>query len=448
MLNLISSLFPLNRTLAGTGFQKALDYIRDRYLPSLEVLSYPSGADCWGWTLPDEWEIEDAFIEDESTGERLLSLSDTPLRVASYSIPVDAQLTGESLLDHLRWDDHRPEAIPFIYLYYKRDWAFCIRKSELGRFKKDRKYRVLIKSSFRKGSVCVGRATIHGDCDKRIAFIAHLCHPAQANDDLAGVAVGVKLFQDLAATFESRRPNYTYDLLLVPETIGSIAYLYHNQELQPHYLAGVFLEMLGLDQPLRLQCSYDSSSWINRLSSLCLQELCGSVPISPFRLGIGNDELIWDGTGIEIPTISLHRAQYPFYSSNEGIPFPEYHSDWDDMRTINASGLNESLNFVHNFVVRYLEHYYIPNPRFTGAVCFDRFALWNRWGSDKILKTFAEYVMRGMNGKKSTLEIFEAITSVDSLKQIGFSSMTQFLDDLSSVSLVSKVYGRAPEATG
>ena len=50
----------------------------------------------------------------------------------------------------------------------------------------------------------------------------------------------------VACLLRRERPRYTYRLLLLPETIGSVAYLSHNEHLIPCMKGGLFLEMFGL----------------------------------------------------------------------------------------------------------------------------------------------------------------------------------------------------------
>ena len=45
------------------------------------------------------------------------------------------------------------------------------------------------------------------------------------------------------------KPYYTYRLLILPETIGSVAYLSHHESLIPSMVGGLFLEMLGNKSP-------------------------------------------------------------------------------------------------------------------------------------------------------------------------------------------------------
>src|SRR5882672_10406083 len=95
----------------------------------------------------------------------------------------------------------------------------------------------------------------------RPIFSVHLSHPHQANDDLTGVIVGLKVAQEL---LKRRDLRYTYRFLIVPETIGSIAYLSQNSDLVPKIKGGLFLEMLGLDYPHGLQLSFQANTELDR----------------------------------------------------------------------------------------------------------------------------------------------------------------------------------------
>ena len=100
----------------------------------------------------------------------------------------------------------------------------------------------MIDSHFEDGALKVGEVVIPGEKEECVVLAAHLCHPAMVNDDLAGVVVGIDVARKLLA---GPKPKYTIRLLILPETIGSVAYLSHNEDLIPNMVGGLFLEMLG-----------------------------------------------------------------------------------------------------------------------------------------------------------------------------------------------------------
>jgi len=237
MIKLINQLWFKRRDIVSDGYDESLGYIF-QIIP-LKIHEIPSGTKCWTWIVPEKWGVKEAYIEDLD-GNRILDLKDHPLHVVSYSLPIDKVVTKEELMKHLHTNPKRPGAIPFEFKYYERDWGFCIQHNRLKEFTKD-KYGVFIDSKFEKGTLKVGDYTIEGEPNEIIVIVAHLCHPAMVNDDLTGVAVLV----DIAKELNERRNHYTYKFLLVPETIGSVAYLSQNEDVIPKLKCGIFLEMLG-----------------------------------------------------------------------------------------------------------------------------------------------------------------------------------------------------------
>ena len=57
-------LFPINRSITGEGNRETLRYLK-KIVPELEIHEVPTGTKAFDWTVPDEWNIENAFIADE-----------------------------------------------------------------------------------------------------------------------------------------------------------------------------------------------------------------------------------------------------------------------------------------------------------------------------------------------------------------------------------------------
>ena len=310
MSETIAALWRLPRDIVSDGYDSALQALATQ-VPML-IHEYPTGTECWSWLIPEKWTCRDARLE-TIDGHVLFSYLDNPLHAVSYSLPFDAVISREELFEHLHTHPRLDDAIPFIFKYYERDWGLCCSK-KLADSLKDEKYRVVIDSEFSFGSLKVGECVVHGASEQTFVLCAHLCHPAMVNDDLSGVVVGVQVMQELLKRQDLR---YTYRFLILPETIGSVAYLSHNMNLVSNMVGGLFLEMLGLDNPHALQLSFDGSTEMDRCLSQVLTESTADAWIGAFRTVVGNDERQFNGPGVRVPMLSLSRV---LRERNEGWP--------------------------------------------------------------------------------------------------------------------------------
>ena len=72
MYNWASDLFPINRSITGKGVRDTLKYIKN-ILPDLKIHEIKSGTKIFDWEIPDEWNIDEAYIEDEN-GKKIVDL--------------------------------------------------------------------------------------------------------------------------------------------------------------------------------------------------------------------------------------------------------------------------------------------------------------------------------------------------------------------------------------
>src|SRR4051812_39842403 len=95
---LIAELYPIGRSITGTGVRRTLEVLRGQ-LP-LEVHEVPSGTKVFDWTVPDEWNVRDAYVADAS-GQRVIDFRKHNLHLVGYSTPVRARMSFAELRPHL-----------------------------------------------------------------------------------------------------------------------------------------------------------------------------------------------------------------------------------------------------------------------------------------------------------------------------------------------------------
>jgi len=366
MMALIDELWFLKRDIVSDGFDRALHRLSEE-LP-MTIHEYLTGEACWTWRVPEKWTCHEAYLE-TLDGERLVDYADHPLHVVSYSLPFDGVVERDHLLDHLHVHPRFPEAIPFVFKYYERDWGLCLPKT-LRDSLVDPAYRVVIRTSFEPGKLKVGEVVIPGETERNFVLAAHLCHPAMVNDDLSGVVVGIEVARKLLS---APKPKFTYRVLILPETIGSVAYLSHHEDLIPKMEAGLFLEMLGNDAPHALQGSFQPDSQVDRCFNASLAGLDPAGYLGAYRTIIDNDERQFNAPGVRVPMLSLSRVEAPKTSGRP--PYPQYHSNLDTPAIVSPGRLEASLQVVHGLIDAWESNAFVIN-KFKGEVFCSGYGIW------------------------------------------------------------------------
>ena len=322
-------LFPICRSITGPGVRETLAYLRER-LPELDLKSVPSGSEAFDWLVPPEWEVDEAWIEDDS-GTRVVDFADHNLHVVGYSEPVDCCLELDELQTHLHSLPEQPDAIPYVTSYYERRWGFCLTQSARDALRPGR-YRAIVRSRFSDGHLDYGEVLLPGRSEREVLFSTYLCHPSMANNELSGPVVLLALAQHVAA-LEDRR--YSYRFVFAPETIGSIVYISRNLDvLRERVLAAFNVTCCGDER---------AYSWLpSRLSGTLSDRLLEHVlaHTDPGYLTYdwfdrGSDERQYCSPGVDLPMATFCRSKFHCY--------PEYHTSLDDLELVTPAGLAGSL---------------------------------------------------------------------------------------------------------
>lgn len=396
MGEMLDALWPLPRDLISDGYEAALDALATQV--PMTIHAYASGTQCWTWIVPEKWGCQEAYLE-TLDGRRLFSYADNPLHVVSYSLPFEGEVERDELLQHLHVHPKIPDATPFIFKYYDRDWGLCC-SQRLRDTLTDARYRVVIKSTFSYGMLKIGEIVARGKSDQCIYLCAHLCHPAQVNDDMAGVVVAIGVMRALLQRADLR---YTYKLLLLPETIGSVAYLSHHEDVIPTIKGGLFLEMLGLDNPHILQSSLHGDTEMDQCFSLAVKCRDLAATFAPFMAL--NDERQFNAPGVGIPMLALYRI---LPRSDPDWPYREYHSDHDSPALVSPTRLTETRDLVLAMIDT-LEANRVPVNQFKGEVFLSRYGLHIDWYDNPEHSIARFNIMYLLDGAHSIADIAERL---------------------------------------
>lgn len=321
---LAKELWPIHRSITGPGVRETLGIIK-RELPSLQIFEVPSGEPAFDWTVPDEWTIRDAYVEDEK-GNRIVDIQENNLHVVGYSTSVDAWLDLSELQPHLYSFPNKPNAIPYVTSYYRERWGFCISDTQ-RKCLRDGRYRVLIDADLKPGVLNYGELLIEGENSQEIFLSTYMCHPSIANDNLSGPVVTTALAKWLLA---QSNLHHSYRIVFIPETIGSLVYMSRNlDDMHAKTKAGFNITCIGDNRCY----SYLPSRSGDTLSDLVAQHVLKHIDRNYKRyswLDRGSDERQYCAPGIDLPIASIMRSKYG--------KFPEYHTSLDTLGEVVTEG--------------------------------------------------------------------------------------------------------------
>ncbi len=328
----MTDLFPINRSISGKGQVLSLNYIQD-LVKDLKIKSFKSNEQAFDWTAPDIWNVNEAYIEDES-GNRIVDFKDNNLHLVGYSIPVNELISREKLMEHLHSIEKIPHAIPYVTSYYRKNWGFCISHDQLKSLGKG-PFHVVIDSNFESGHIYYGELIIKGSTKEEILLSTYICHPSLANDNLSGPVVLMGIIKWLMSI---KNRKYTYRIIFIPETIGSIFYIKENfLKLKKFIKAGFVLTCLGDENNYSYLCSRNGNSLTDKISKKLLKDLGVQHTIYPYTKN-GSDERQFCFPGLDLPIGSLMKSKYGEYV--------EYHNSLDNLDFVTQKGLEEGFNLI------------------------------------------------------------------------------------------------------
>lgn len=328
---LANKLFPICRSITGAGVRETLKIISDYIWQDkikFNLYEVPTGTQVFDWTVPKEWTIKAAYIEDLQ-GNKIIDMKNNNLHVMGYSTPVDKWVTLDELKKIVYTQPDQPKVIPYVTSYYKERYGFCMSQEQLDSLK-DEKYHIFIDSELKNGSLTYADAIIKGEIEQEIFISSYICHPSMANNECSGPVLLAALMR-YVNSLENRR--YTYRFVINPETIGSITYLSRNiTQLKKKLIAGIVLSCVGDNK----NYSIIESKYANTLADKSLKSILLTKDKHTFYsyLMRGSDERQYNAPGVDLPVVGFCRSKYG--------EFPEYHTSDDNMDFISPEGLQGS----------------------------------------------------------------------------------------------------------
>lgn len=327
MYSLIERLYPLCRSITGNGLRESLQIIQG-FIP-LEIHEVVSGTEVFDWTIPKEWNINNAWIKNED-GVKIIDFNDSNLHVLNYSIPVNKKVGLDELKNHVYTLPDQPDLIPYRTSYYNEKWGFCITQNQLDSMN-DEGYYVCIESTLQDGSLSYGELLIEGESQEEVLISSHICHPSLVNDNLSGVAVAVHLAEWLM----KQDLHYSYRFLFIPATIGSITWLAHNENKVQNIKHGLVLSCVGDDGCITYKKSRMGKAEIDQVVEQVLVESTDEHEIRDFS-PYGYDERQYCSPAFDLPVGCFMRTPFGEFS--------EYHTSADNLDFVNPEKLADSLS--------------------------------------------------------------------------------------------------------
>lgn len=408
MHDMLARLFPICRSQTGNGVRESLRLLQE-VLP-LDIEEVPSGTPVFDWEVPQEWNIREAWIADDS-GRRVIDLNDSTLHVVNGSVAFRGQLAWSELKSHLHTLPEQPELIPYRTAFFQDQWGFCLSQRQFDELNRhgERVYDVCIDTERTHGSLTLGEWYLPGETAEEVLLSSHTCHPSLANDGLSGLVVGTWLARWLAE--QPRR--YSYRLVLAPATIGAITWLGLHHKRLDHVRHGLVLSCLGDSGPLNYRRSRRGNAEIDRRVEHVLQNDSAEHQVLDFE-PFGYDQRQFCSPGFDLPMGCLMRTPNGRY--------PEYHTSADDLTLVRPEALEHSLQTLIR-ICEQLEAGYTPtyvSRKPHGEPRLGKHGLYHAFGSRpdaRQLQNAMLWVLNLSDGRHSLSDITDRSRLADSLLQ-------------------------------
>jgi aminopeptidase-like protein len=392
---LAAEIFPICRSITGDGVRRTLDVLAQHV--QIQRHELPTGTPVLDWTVPNEWNISDAYIKN-SQGQRVVDFQRSNLHVVNYSAPVSQRMQISELKQHVFTLPDQPDLIPYRTSFYKEEWGFCMPHRQLEALEAaGGEYEVVIASRLEPGRLTWGEYLKVGESTDEVLISTHICHPSLANDNCSGLALVTMLARELSR----RKTRLSYRFVFVPATIGSIAWLATNESTLGRIKHGLVISNVGDAGAPTYKRSRRGDSVVDRAVNHVLKQSG-----SPFNLldffPYGYDERQYCSPGFDLPVGLFQRSQFG--------TFPEYHTSADNLDFIRPQHLAASFRWIVQALEILESDRRLVNLFPKGEPQLGRRGLYSAFGSGKEAMTRNMAMLWTLNlsdGRHSLLDIAE-----------------------------------------
>ncbi len=319
--------------MTGQGTYKTLQEIK-KEIP-LKIKYFKSGSRAFDWKIPDEWTLSRAYVSD-AKNNILIDTKKNSMHIAGYSKKIKKTFFWKEIKNKFFYIKNK-NYLPYRTLYYKKDWGFCVNQSQYSLLKKEKKLKIVIDATFKKGKMYYGELFIKGKSKKEILLSTYICHPQMANDNLSGIVTLTFLTKFIL----KKKRKFSYRILFCPETIGAIAYLKKNSQNISNIFAAVVITTCGGPGKFSYKESFQREHEINYIVRKTFDDLRIKFTSYPF-IPLGSDERQFSSYPYRINTVSIFKNKYYEYKY--------YHTSKDDLNYVTPSNLIKSLEVYKKFI--------------------------------------------------------------------------------------------------
>lgn len=245
-----------------------------------------------------------------------------------------------------------------------------------------------------------------------------------ANNEVSGIVL-LTYITKFINKFKNR--YYSYRIIFIPETIGSIAYIHKNKtHLQENIIAGFNVTCVGDEGNFSLLLSKYENSFVDKLVVRNLKIKKVKFKIFPW-LERGSDERQYCSPLVNLPIISLMKSKYGEYK--------EYHTSLDKIGSVvTEKGLNDSLK-MYKFMIKAIEKSIVPICRIPCEPFLTKHRLVDTLGAKKKINKFTRNILNFLTYSDGT----NSIEDISNLCKLKLKDSKKIYNLLKSKKLIKKI---------